>query len=49
MGLDQCIAAHVDSGSPVNKENNICAGGEEGNQTVLSNFTTIVSSTFLVE
>ena len=31
MEYDQCVKAHEDSGSPVIKNNNVCAGGEEGN------------------
>ena len=30
MEYAQCVKAHEDSGSPVIKDNNICAGGDEG-------------------
>ena len=30
MEYAQCVKAHEDSGSPVTKDNNICAGGDEG-------------------
>ena len=31
VGLDQCKTAHESSTGTVDKEKNICAGGEEGN------------------
>ena len=30
MEYVQCVKAHKDSGSPIKKDNNICAGGDEG-------------------
>ena len=30
MGFAQCKKAHEDSGSPVNQNSNVCAGGETG-------------------
>ena len=36
MDLKQCSDAHLESGSPVIKDKNICAGGEEGVQKFYS-------------